>query len=53
MTPLGHPNSRGTFFLTRERQEKWALWVKGGLQAPLDLLVNKVFLAWKAERGQR
>lgn len=37
----------------RERQEKWDLWVKGGLRAPLDLLVNKVFLAWKAEREPR
>lgn len=27
--------------------------MKGGLQAPLDLLANKVFLAWKAERGRR
>lgn len=40
-------------FLSRERPEKQGLWVRGGPQAPLDLLVNKVFRAWKAERGPR
>lgn len=27
--------------------------MRGGPQAPLGLLVNKVFQAWKAERGPR
>lgn len=29
------------------------LWGKGGPLAPLDLLVNKVFQVWRAERGPR
>lgn len=37
-----HPRA---FFLSRERQEKQDLWVRGGLQVPLGLLVNKVFQA--------
>lgn len=37
----------------REKLERQGLWVKGGPQAPLDLLVNKVFRAWKAERASR
>lgn len=40
-------------WVPRERPEKQGLWVRGGPQAPLDLLVNKVFRAWKAERGPR
>ncbi|KAJ8798179.1 hypothetical protein J1605_016812 [Eschrichtius robustus] len=40
-------------WVLRERQEKQGLWVRGDPQAPLDLLVNKVFQAWKAERGPR
>lgn len=40
-------------WVLRARQEKQGLWVKGGLQAPLDLLVNKVFQVWRAERGPR
>lgn len=40
-------------WVLRERQEKQGLWVRGGLQGPLDLQVNKVFRAWKAERGPR
>lgn len=40
-------------WVLRERQEKQGLWVRGDPQGPLDLLVNKVFRAWKAERGPR
>lgn len=32
-------------WVLRERQEKQGLWVRGALQAPPDLLVNKVFQA--------
>lgn len=32
-------------WVLRERQEKQGLWVRGGPQGPLDLLVNKVFRA--------
>lgn len=40
-------------WVLRERQEKQDLWVRGAPQALLDLLVNKVFQAWKAERVSR
>lgn len=40
-------------WVLRERQEKQDLWGRGGPQAPLDLLVNKVFQVWRAERGPR
>jgi len=40
-------------WVLRERQEKLDLWVRGAPQALLDLPVNKVFRAWKAERVSR
>lgn len=40
-------------WVLRGRQEKQDLWGRGAPQALLDLLVNKVFQAWKAERVSR
>lgn len=40
-------------WVLRERQEKRDLWARGAPQARLDLRVNKVFRAWKAERVSR
>lgn len=40
-------------WVLRERQEKWDLWARGAPRALPDLLVNKAFRAWKAERVSR
>lgn len=40
-------------WVLRERREMRGLWARGGPRAPLDLPANKVFRAWRAERGPR